>query len=123
MMQDTDSAAALCRECSAPFQYQPAFYHERGLFVPTRCPTCRAARRATRTTGAIAMFDPHRDRLHVRLDDDDGELVLARLDDFGSDVPKQIWVGMAVSCEVSHDIRPGHAMKRARRLRVAEMIR
>jgi CxxC-x17-CxxC domain-containing protein len=41
----------ICRECGNPFVFtagEQAFYAERGFVEPSRCPTCRANRRAGR---------------------------------------------------------------------------
>lgn len=45
----------ICRECGNEFVFsagEQAFYAERGFVEPSRCPTCRAARRSGRVSGS-----------------------------------------------------------------------
>jgi CxxC-x17-CxxC domain-containing protein len=42
-----------CRDCGQPFTFtagEQAFYQERGFSEPQRCPSCRAARKAQRSS-------------------------------------------------------------------------
>ena len=43
-----------CRECGATFTFtegEQAFYAQKGFSEPTRCPSCRAAKKANRNSG------------------------------------------------------------------------
>lgn len=43
-----------CRECGATFTFtegEQAFYAQKGFSEPTRCPSCRAAKKASRNSG------------------------------------------------------------------------
>ena len=43
-----------CRDCGEPFTFtagEQAFYLERGFSEPQRCPACRTARKAQRSSG------------------------------------------------------------------------
>ncbi len=47
-----------CRDCGQPFVFtaaEQAFYTERGLHTPARCPGCRAERRRQRDASATAF--------------------------------------------------------------------
>lgn len=48
---DTDSLIRECRDCGEPFEIaagEQTFYRAKGLFLPKRCPACRAYRRQER---------------------------------------------------------------------------
>lgn len=45
-----------CRDCGQEFTFtagEQAFYQERGFSEPQRCPACRSARKAQRSTGGF----------------------------------------------------------------------
>ena len=54
-----DDKTLVCRDCEAEFVFtagEQGFYQEKGLLnEPQRCPTCRAARRRSRTDGSRPM--------------------------------------------------------------------
>ena len=53
----TADKTLVCRECGAEFIFtsgEQAFYSERGFVEPSRCPSCRAARRSGRAAGGLS---------------------------------------------------------------------
>ncbi|MEZ5289313.1 MAG: hypothetical protein R2712_31825 [Vicinamibacterales bacterium] len=56
---DGELEQATCRECQVSFRVRSAWWRERGLHAPSRCPWCREARReqrgpaAARHTGVV----------------------------------------------------------------------
>lgn len=53
-MMAAEDRMLVCRDCGREFVFtagEQAFYAERGFVPPTRCPACRAERRASRGSG------------------------------------------------------------------------
>jgi CxxC-x17-CxxC domain-containing protein len=53
----TADKTLVCRECGAEFIFtagEQEFYAERGFVEPSRCPSCRAARRSGRQSGGLS---------------------------------------------------------------------
>ncbi len=76
-----------CRDCSSPFVFtagEQEFYANKGLMnEPTRCPSCRSARRASQGT----------------LQDNDGYVRYGNFASFGGKTPRQMHPAACASCD------------------------
>src|SRR5690606_8534603 len=77
----------ICRDCNTPFVFtagEQEFYANKGLMnEPTRCPSCRSARRMNQST----------------LEQNDGYVRYGNFASFGGRTPRQMHPAQCASCD------------------------